>query len=133
MPNDLPFDLRPSRRTVTMGLAAGVAAALLPWRAQALDTGTARALVVEAVAQVNRTINSGKSEGQMYADFERLFARYADVPAIARTALVSPPAARAGRRSRPSPRPTRAISPGNTASASASSSAARSRSTMRVR
>ncbi|MEA5159668.1 phospholipid-binding protein MlaC [Cereibacter johrii] len=87
MPNDLPFDLRPSRRTVTMGLAAGVAAALLPWRAQALDTGTARALVVEAVAQVNRTINSGKSEGQMYADFERLFSRYADVPAIARTAL----------------------------------------------
>uniref|UniRef100_A4WNR4 Toluene tolerance family protein n=1 Tax=Cereibacter sphaeroides (strain ATCC 17025 / ATH 2.4.3) TaxID=349102 RepID=A4WNR4_CERS5 len=87
MPNDLFFDARPSRRTVTLGLAAGIAATVLPWRALALDTGSARALVVEAVAQVNQTINSGKSEQQMYVEFERLFSRYADVRAIARTAL----------------------------------------------
>lgn len=87
MPNDLFFDARPSRRTVTLGLAAGIAATVLPWRALALDTGSARALVVEAVAQVNQTINSGKSEQQMYVEFERLFSRFADVPAIARTAL----------------------------------------------
>ncbi|MGP3696972.1 MlaC/ttg2D family ABC transporter substrate-binding protein [Rhodobacter sp. NSM] len=87
MRNDLSLDARLSRRSVTLGLVAGAAAAVLPWRALALDTGTARALVVEAVAQVNRTINSGQSEQQMFGDFERLFSRYADVPAIARTAL----------------------------------------------
>jgi phospholipid transport system substrate-binding protein len=36
---------------------------------------------------VNGAINSGKSEAAMLKDFEGIFARYADVPAIARSAL----------------------------------------------
>lgn len=87
MPNDLSPFARPNRRLVTAGLVAGLAAGFMPWRAEALDTASARALVVQAVAEVNRTVNSGKSEQAMFADFERLFVQYADVPAIARTAL----------------------------------------------
>lgn len=81
--NSHPF----SRRAVTAGLAAAAAAALMPLRALALDADGARALVEQAVAEVNRIINSGKSEEAMYDDFERLFVRYADVSAIARTSL----------------------------------------------
>ncbi|MCU0817065.1 MAG: ABC transporter substrate-binding protein [Cypionkella sp.] len=47
----------------------------------------AKALVGRAIGEVNATINSGKSETAMYGDFERIFARYADVPVIARSAL----------------------------------------------
>ncbi len=88
MSNDQFSPLLLTRRAVTLGLLAGVAVAALPWQpAQALDVGVARDLVVRAIAEVNRTINSGKSEQQMYGDFERMFVQYADVPAIARTAL----------------------------------------------
>ena len=40
-----------------------------------------------AIGDVNKVINSGKPEPAMYKDFEGIFARYADVPAIARSAL----------------------------------------------
>ena len=53
----------------------------------ALDAAGARRLVDAVVADINRVINSGRSESAMYADFERLFVRYADVPTIARSTL----------------------------------------------
>ncbi|SNX68946.1 phospholipid transport system substrate-binding protein [Cereibacter ovatus] len=87
MPDDFPALARPDRRAVTLGLLAAVAAGILPRPALALDPSAARSLVEQAVAEVNRIINSGRPERSMFADFERLFARYADVPAIARTAL----------------------------------------------
>jgi phospholipid transport system substrate-binding protein len=71
-------------------LAAGVAAAALaaaPTPSFALDTAEARRLIDDVVADINRVINSGRSEQAMYADFERLFVRYADVPTIARSTL----------------------------------------------
>jgi phospholipid transport system substrate-binding protein len=71
-------------------LAAGVAAAALaafPLPSFALDAAGARRLVDTVVADINRVINSGRSESAMYADFERLFVRYADVPTIARSTL----------------------------------------------
>jgi phospholipid transport system substrate-binding protein len=83
MPNDLPL----TRRGFALALASGVALAALPRSARALTAEAARGLVDKTVADINSIINSGKSEGAMYGDFERVFARYADVPTIARSAL----------------------------------------------
>ncbi len=75
------------RRTLLTLAGAAAAVALTPAGAQALTVESARALIDRALAEVNATINSGKSEAAMLADFERIFARYADVPVIARSAL----------------------------------------------
>jgi phospholipid transport system substrate-binding protein len=83
MPNS-SFPL--SRRTFVAGsLLAG--AGFMAGPAMALDVDQARALIDTAIGEVNATINSGRSEQQMYGDFERIFERYADVPTIARSAL----------------------------------------------
>lgn len=74
----------PSRRAFSAGL---IAAFSLPLPALALNVDDAKALIGNAVAEVNRIIGSGKSESAMFGDFERLFAKYADVPVIARSAL----------------------------------------------
>ena len=80
----------PTRRQALFGLLGGaVAFAAVP--AFALTDAAARKLIDAAVSDINRVINSGKSESAMYADFERIFLKYADVPAIARTTL-GPPA-----------------------------------------
>jgi phospholipid transport system substrate-binding protein len=84
MPNDA-FPL--SRRTFVAGSLLAGAALSVPRLAYALDVDSARALIDKAIGAVNDTINSGKSETAMYGDFEAIFARYADVPAIARSAL----------------------------------------------
>ncbi|QYK42345.1 MAG: ABC transporter substrate-binding protein [Paracoccaceae bacterium] len=76
-----------SRRMLLTVGAAAAAVAALPREAMALDMNSARALIDRAVADVNATINSGKSESAMFGDFERIFSRYADVPVIARSAL----------------------------------------------
>lgn len=76
-----------SRRAFGAGLAGGVALAMLPQRTLALDVNSARALIDRAIGEVNAVISSGKPETAMYRDFEGIFARYADVPIIARTAL----------------------------------------------
>lgn len=75
-----------TRRTVLTGLAATVAA-VAAQPALALTVGEARALIDRLVGEVNAVINSGRSENAMLGDFERIFARYADVPVIARSAL----------------------------------------------
>ena len=75
-------------RRAALGLGLGAAAvATLPGVAFALNDGEARALIERAVADVNAAIGSGKTGPALYSDFERLFARYADVPVIARSAL----------------------------------------------
>jgi phospholipid transport system substrate-binding protein len=84
MPNDA-FPL--SRRTFVAGSLLAGAALSVPRLAYALDVESARALIDKAIGAVNQTINSGKSEQAMYGDFEAIFATYADVPAIARSAL----------------------------------------------
>jgi phospholipid transport system substrate-binding protein len=84
MRNDL---LLLTRRGFGAGLLVGGAAMAVPLGALALDVNGARALIDKAIGEVNTTINSGKSEQAMYGDFERIFARYADVPTIARSAL----------------------------------------------
>jgi phospholipid transport system substrate-binding protein len=76
-----------TRRGFGTGAIGTVALALAPMRALALDVNSARALIDKAVGDVNSIINSGKSERAMLGDFERVFAKYADVPVIARSAL----------------------------------------------
>lgn len=78
------------RRKALGTLAAG-AALLVAAPALALNTAEARSLIDRAVGEITAIINSGKSEAAMYRDFERVFARYADVPTISRFVL-GPPA-----------------------------------------
>lgn len=92
---NLPPAVNVTRRQTCLGLAALVAAQFLPARgAIALSEAEATRLINGVVGDINRVINSGKSERAMYADFEQIFRRYADVPAIARTVL-GPPARQA--------------------------------------
>jgi phospholipid transport system substrate-binding protein len=84
MTTSIPND--PSRRAALGFLiGGGLAFAALP--ARALDVAQARSLIDSAVGDITAIINSGKSEAAMYRDFERLFARYADVPTISRFVL----------------------------------------------
>ena len=83
MPNKMIL----SRRSLGLGLVSSLALAALPRQAFALTSEAAKSLVDKTVAEINAIISSGKSEGAMLADFEKLFARYADVATIARSAL----------------------------------------------
>ena len=76
-----------TRRGFGTAMIAGAAVAALPRSAMALDLASARALIDSAITDVNAVINSGKAEGAMFGEFERIFAKYADVAAIARSAL----------------------------------------------
>lgn len=81
----------PTRRSLLLtGLAAGAAltvTGLTSGRAFALTTDEASQLIDRVIGDINRVINSGKSEAQMFPEFERIFSRYADVPVIARSVL----------------------------------------------
>ncbi len=79
-----------TRRGLLVGIAAGAAVSLAR-PAAALTVGEAKALIDRVVGEINAIIGSGKSEGGMIADFERLFARYADLSFIAPSVL-GPPA-----------------------------------------
>ena len=86
-PMKMSMASRPSRRAA-LGLAvAGLGMLALPRGAFALNDTQARALIQKAVDDVNRAIASGKTGPALYADFERIFTRYADVNVIARSAL----------------------------------------------
>lgn len=77
-----------TRRGVLFGLGAFAAATVWGLRpAAAFTVDQARQLIDGAVADVNRIIASGKPEAAMLRDFEALFAKYADVPTIARSSL----------------------------------------------
>jgi phospholipid transport system substrate-binding protein len=93
----MPNDMNLPRRAVVAGLVAGAALAVLPMPALALSAEQAKTLVDKTVADINAIISSGKGEGAMLRDFEKLFSRYADVPTIARSVLG--PAARTASKS----------------------------------
>ncbi|MBY0137300.1 MlaC/ttg2D family ABC transporter substrate-binding protein [Paracoccus yeei] len=86
MPNE-------TRRGFLGLMAAGCALAATP--ALALNTERARALVQQSLDEVYAVINAGQPPAQMYRAFEAIFARYADVDIIARSAL-GPAARQAG-------------------------------------
>lgn len=74
------------RGVLTLSLGAILAAAA-GRPALALQTGVAEGLIDRLVADINGIINSGRTEGQMFGDFERLFNKYADVSLISQFAL----------------------------------------------
>ncbi|WP_136440268.1 ABC transporter substrate-binding protein [Pacificoceanicola onchidii] len=77
-----------SRRSFTLGAAAALlSTAALPGAALAATAAQAEALVGKLVSDINKVIGSGKSEGAMIKDFERIFKKYADLPTIAASAL----------------------------------------------
>jgi phospholipid transport system substrate-binding protein len=78
------------RGFLTMLAAFGLAAALpsAGW-AQAAVT-RAEALIAQLSADLLRLINSGRSEAQLYSEFERILARYGDMPAVAASVLGPP-------------------------------------------
>lgn len=76
-----------NRRGLLAGAVATGAILALPRTAAALTTQQAAGLINRVVGDINRVINSGRSESQMLTEFERIFATYADVPIIARSAL----------------------------------------------
>ncbi|OWU86353.1 ABC transporter [Oceanicola sp. 22II-s10i] len=87
MSTPTPISNSLSRRAFMAGLTAMAALPLLPARAFALTDSAAKSLVDKLVADINTVIGSGKSEAAMIRDFEGIFARYADVPIIARSCL----------------------------------------------
>lgn len=76
-----------TRRRFGALLAAGAALIALPRAAFALSDAEARRLINTALGDVNAAIASGKQGAALYADFDRIFVRYADVPVIAQSAL----------------------------------------------
>lgn len=76
-----------TRRAFGAGLAAGTGFLAFALPVRALTVDQARQLVDKLIADINATINSGKSEQAMFGDFEQIFASYADVATIARSAL----------------------------------------------
>lgn len=78
----------PGRRGVLGLLAAGLVLAAAPVRAQ--TTAAASALIEALSADLVRIVNSGKSAAQLTGDFERLLARYADMPAVSASVLGPP-------------------------------------------
>lgn len=91
MPSNSPQDHIPSRfsrRAVLVGFVAATALGAVP--AAAASIAQAEGLITAVVADVQAVINSGKAESAMLKDFEQIFASYADVPIIARSALGTP-------------------------------------------
>jgi phospholipid transport system substrate-binding protein len=76
-----------TRRAFGAGLAAGTGFLAFALPVRALTVDQARQLVDKLIADINATINSGKSEQDMFGDFEQIFVTYADVATIARSAL----------------------------------------------
>ena len=76
-----------TRRSLIAGLAGGALALGFARPAAALDVDSAKVLIGALVNDINGIINSGASESAMFASFEQVFIKYADVPIIAQSAL----------------------------------------------
>lgn len=74
------------RRHFLVGLGAA-GSALVAAPAFALNEASASDLINRLVADINTVIASGKGEGAMYGDFERIFERYSDTSYIAAYAM----------------------------------------------
>jgi len=74
-----------NRRNFIAGL--GTALSLMPGALWALNENSASKLINSLVTDINKVIDSGKSEKAMYRDFERIFQQYSDTSYIAAYAL----------------------------------------------
>lgn len=73
------------RRSFLTGLGATLA--FLPKQVLALTESSARTLVSKLVGDINKVIDSGKSESAMIRDFERIFRQYGDTSYISAYAM----------------------------------------------
>ena len=76
-----------SRRKTLMAGCAFILAPTMVSPLWAMSKAEATNLVDKLVADINKVVASGKSDAEMFADFERIFDTYADVPTIARYGL----------------------------------------------
>lgn len=73
------------RRSVLIGMTT--TALVAPTMSLALDESQAKTLIDALIKDINSVIASGKSEGGMIRDFERIFARYSDTSYISAYAM----------------------------------------------
>ena len=83
----IPTPTAVSRRTVLALLAGAAVIAWNPRKALALSPDAAVSMIRTTVDEVYAIISAGQPPATMYSQFERIFARHADVDAIARTTL----------------------------------------------
>ncbi len=86
----MPINDALTRRAVLLGLAAVAAVAAVGGPAWATSTREAEALVTRLSGELTQLVASGRSEAQIYAGFESLLQRYADMPAVAASVLGPP-------------------------------------------
>lgn len=79
-----------NRRVFLAGISAIVAVTAMPSAGFALTKAAAEKLISNLSRDIFKVINSGKSDTAMFRDFDRVFAKYAAVDAIARTCLGPP-------------------------------------------
>jgi phospholipid transport system substrate-binding protein len=77
------------RAFLTGGLALAFLAAL-PGALRANPVQRAEGLVAQLSGDLITLVNSGRSEAQLYGEFERILARYGDMPAVA-ASILGPP------------------------------------------
>ncbi|HGG06748.1 MAG TPA: ABC transporter substrate-binding protein [Aliiroseovarius sp.] len=73
-----------SRRFVLIGLSS---LALIPNMALAFSVDKARALIDDVINEIQKIINSGKSESALLRDFEKIFSKYGDRDVIGQLVL----------------------------------------------
>lgn len=78
------------RRDLMLGLAAAGVLVAFGGPARAQATAQAQTLINTLSAELTQLVNSGRSESQMYASFETLLAKYADMQAIGASVLGPP-------------------------------------------
>jgi phospholipid transport system substrate-binding protein len=77
------------RALLSGGLALGLVLAL-PSAGRASAPERAQVLVTQLSRELLALVNSGRTEAQIYGEFERILTRYADMPAVA-AATLGPP------------------------------------------
>ncbi len=73
-----------NRRFVLIGLSS---VALFPSAALAFSVDKARALIDDVINEIQKIINSGKSESALLRDFEKIFSKYGDRDIIGQLVL----------------------------------------------
>lgn len=81
---------RPTRRAALTGLAALAVLPALPRAAAANAVTRAQTLVAAISADLARVVGAGLGQAQLYGEFERILARYGDMPAVAASVLGPP-------------------------------------------
>lgn len=87
MPQVIPMTIHTPNKLSRRFLLGSAAALCLATPVFAMTEATAKALVDDLVGDINRTISKGGNLGAMIREFEKIFARYADVGIIAQSTL----------------------------------------------